>query len=346
MLTRLQIRDFRCFSRLEVEFGGAATVFVGANAQGKTSLLEAICVLLRLQSPRVSAMHHVIRHGARGFVVDGHFGSRHLQFYYAKERKKLALDEVEQKTAREYLGVGRVVCFSNDDIEIVRGPAEGRRRFLDFVAQQVEPGYRTTLRAYERAVRARNRLLKQPQPVRREIAAFDVPLVENGTRLLEMRGRVIAALQPAAAAAHLGISQHAEECVVRYAPGVTGGLPEALAAAADDDFRRGMTTVGPHRDDLAITLNEVDSLYASEGQQRSIVLALRLAQERLLRQASGEPPVLLVDDIFGELDHARRNALLTALPADSQQFFTTTHLDWIQRADLAVFRVAKGAVEK
>lgn len=344
MLTRLKIRDFRCFPALELALGSPATVFTGANAQGKTSLLEAICVLLRLQSPRVNLLHHLIRHGTRGFVVDGQFEGRHLQFYYAKERKKLALDAVEQKQAREYLGVARVVYFSNDDIDMVRGAAAMRRRFLDFLGPQVESGYRAALRSYERALRSRNRLLKQPSPLQREIVAFTEPLVESGTRLRQMRAKILTDLEPAAAEAQGVISGQAEALRLRYVPGAEGDLAAALERAEPDDRRRGLTTVGPHRDEIALSLNEVPSLYSSEGQQRSMALALRVAQERLLRAASGQPPVLLVDDIFGELDHERRNALLATLPSDCQQFYTTTHLDWMNRSDLAVFQVADGRV--
>src|SRR5438874_1550929 len=157
-------------------------IFVGPNAQGKTSLLEAVCVLLRLQSPRVTKLAAAIQHERRGFVLDGHFEQLHMQFYFSRERKKLALDSVEQKTAQQYLECARVVYFSNSDIEVVRGAAERRRKFLDFVAAQLDTGYRTHLRAYERAFRARNFLLKREKPWR-EIAAFDKPLVEAGDYL-------------------------------------------------------------------------------------------------------------------------------------------------------------------
>ena len=160
VLSSLKVRHFRCFEAFEAEFAPGANFIVGPNARGKTSVLEAACILLRLQSPRVTRLAHVIQHERRGLVVDGYFGARHLQFYLSRERKKLALDGVEQKTAREYLEIARLVYFGNRDIEIVRGSGEGRRRFLDFVAAQLDGGYRKTLRDYERALRSRNLLLK------------------------------------------------------------------------------------------------------------------------------------------------------------------------------------------
>ena len=347
MLTSLKVRHFRCFEAFEAEFAPGANFIVGPNARGKTSVLEAACILLRLQSPRVTRLAHVIQHERRGLVVDGYFaphaaavgeagsfpysaaaGARHMQFYLSRERKKLALDGVEQKSAREYLEIARLVYFGNRDIEIVRGSGEGRRRFLDFVAAQLDGGYRKTLRDYERALRSRNLLLKSAAPRWREIAAFDEPLVAAGVRVAEGRGRLIRELQEPVNAAHAAISGAREKLRLDYLPGGGGDFATALVAAQKEDARLRQTTVGPHRDDVAFFLNELSSDIASEGQQRTLVLALKLGAARLIGRHFGTPPLLLLDDIFGELDLARRAALLAALPAGAQQIITTTHLDW------------------
>ena len=177
-------------------------VFVGANAQGKTSLLEAVCVLARLQSPRTARLGEALQHGRRGFVVDGHIDGRHMQFYYAPERKKLALDSVVQTGTADYLEVARVVWFGNADIDLVRGGAELRRRFLDFLGASWTPPIAQTLRAYERALRSRNHLLKAPRVDWREIAAFDEPLIEHGTALSAARASAVARPGAACGAAH------------------------------------------------------------------------------------------------------------------------------------------------
>jgi DNA replication and repair protein RecF len=335
MLTTLKLRHFRCFQAFATEFAPGLNFIVGPNAHGKTSLLEAACILLRLQSPRATRLAQVIQHAQRGFVVDGHYAGRHLQFYFSRERKKLALDEVVQKTAHEYLQTGRLVWFANSDIDLARGTAEVRRRFLDFIAAQREPGYRTALREYDRALRSRNLLLKSPAPRWREIAAFDPPLVDAGTRVTDARRRLVESLRIPANAAHAAISGTRETLRLDYEDSGGGDFAATLKAARVEDGRLRQTTTGPHRDDLRFFLNEQSADFASEGQQRTLVLALKLASARLLAEHFATPPLLLLDDVFGELDVARRNALLAALPTDAQKIITTTHLDWMPDVDAA-----------
>lgn len=330
MLTDLKLRHFRCFDELECAFVPGANVFFGPNAQGKTSLLEAACILLRLQSQRVTTLARAIQHEKRGFVLDGHYANRHLQFYFSRERKKLALDSVEQKTATEYLQVAHAVFFSNHDMEIIRGAAEKRRRFLDFLAVQIDSAYRKHLRSYERALRSRNALLKAPHPKWREISAFDQPLVDAGNYIADARKKLIAALETAGDDALHRISSASEKLGMKYLRGFDRDFAAALEEGRAEDLRLRQTNSGPHRDDVAFTINAHSSEIASEGQQRSIVLAMRLAQARLIEEKTGAAPLFLMDDIFGELDVERRNALLTQLPPHAQKLITTTHIDWMQ----------------
>jgi DNA replication and repair protein RecF len=328
VLRSIKVRHFRCFHAFETEFCPELNLIVGPNAQGKTSLLEAVCVLLRLASPRISRLAHLIQHGRRGFVDDGFFHDRHLQFYFSRERKKLALDAVEQKSAAEYLQIGRLVYFSNSDIDIVRGAGEVRRRFLDFIAAQRDARYRGTLRNYERALRSRNLLLKSPQPRWREIAAFDEQLLTHGLQLTTARARLLVDLQPPAEAAHHAISGARETLRVEYQPGAGADFAALLAHSRSEDARLRQTSVGPHRDEVRFILNDQPGDFSSEGQQRTLVLALKLGAAHLLAEHFATPPLLLLDDIFGELDPARRHALFAALPAESQKLITTTTLDW------------------
>lgn len=335
MLTTIKVRHFRCFEQFEWEFGEGLNFIIGPNARGKTSLLESACILLRLQSPRVASLARVVQHARRGFVVDGFFDQRHLQFYYSPQKKKLALDGVEQTNGKDWLQLGRVVWFGNEDIELVRGSADKRRKFLDFIAAQRDAGYRTALRAFEHALRSRNHLLKQPSQRWREIAAFDGPLIQHGDYVRTVRHNLLAELLADADAAHFAISGQRESLRLEYVPGDQGNFTAALPAAKIEDARLRQTTVGPHRDDIRFSLNQLPADDASEGQQRTLVLALKLGATRLLERHFGTPPLLLLDDIFGELDPGRRNALLASLPSAAQKIITTTHLDWMPEASEA-----------
>ena len=214
-----------------------------------------------------------------------------------------------------YLEIARVVYFANSDIELVRGSGEARRRFLDFFATQCDATYRQALRDYERALRSRNLLLKGPSPRWREIAAFDEPLLDAGQRVSAARAKLVAELQMEAKDAHRAISSRAREALqLAYVPGAGRDFAATLADARNEDARLRQTSVGPHRDDLLFTLNGQSSTFASEGQQRTLVLALKLGVARLLERRFGVAPVLLLDDIFGELDLSRRAALARRAP--------------------------------
>jgi DNA replication and repair protein RecF len=341
MLSELKLRHMRCFEGLTCELGEGTTVFLGDNAQGKTSILEAVCILLRLQSPRTSSLGEVIRFEERSFAVEGMLGSgNRLQIGYSKARRKLVVDGETQKRAGDYLRhSGLVVWMANDDLELVRGGGERRRRFLDFLGAQLFPAYRPALKIYEKALRSRNYLLKDPAVDDRRIAAYTDLLVEHGETLQRLRHEMVDALGPLAAKNQRGISDRDEELGLEYQPGLgngaleldeEAGLAEMFERAREEDRRRRQTTVGPHRDDVALMVQgRPASSFASEGQQRTVALALKLGQAELLRERREEEPILLVDDIFGELDPQRRNALMAAFPMEAQKLVTTTHLDWL-----------------
>jgi DNA replication and repair protein RecF len=330
MLRNLSIRDFRCFTRFDLEFDPEITCIVGGNALGKTSLLEAVVVLTRLQSPRTNSLAPVIRTGAKGLVVDGMVGDRHMQFYYSPRRRKLALDSVEQKDAHEYLQVARLVFFANTDIDLVRGTGEERRRFLDFLGSQFFRDYRSILRSYEKALRSRNAYLKMTPARPREVAAYTKPLIDFGQQLTELRGSLVQRLEPEAVAAFNLIGERDEQFELAYHSGSSVDFGSALAASVDEEARLRTTLVGPHRDDLLLQLRgQPAAVYASEGQQRTMAVALKVGHARLLESEIGQSPLLLLDDVFGELDIVRRNRLFANLPAGGQRIITTTSLAWL-----------------
>jgi DNA replication and repair protein RecF len=331
MVSKLLLRDFRCFSNLEIEFHPESTCIIGRNASGKTSLLEAVSVLTRLQSPRTGSLTQVVRLGAKGLVTDGFVSQCHLQFYYSATRRKLALDAVEQKSSNAYLDVAKVVYFANSDIDLVRGTGDTRRRFLDFVGNQLFKNYREILRSYEKALQSRNRYLKMMPARPREVSAYSKPLLQFGNQLTALRAFLLERLDPHVIEAFAAISDRNETLRLCYQPGATTDFENALRESEEEELRLRMTVVGPHRDDFQLYLNSKPAdLFASEGQHRTIAIALKLAQARTLELEFKEAPLLLLDDVFGELDPARRNRLFMALPSRGQRLVTTTHLDWLE----------------
>ena len=346
MVSKLFVRDFRCFSKLEIEFDPESTCIIGRNASGKTSLLEAVAVLTRLQSPRTTSLAQLIRLGAKGLVTDGYVSEYHLQFYYSASRRKLALDAVEQKSPHTYLEIGKVVYFANSDITLIRGSGEARRRFLDFVGNQLFKNYREILRSYEKALQSRNRYLKMMPARPREVNAYAKPLLQFGHQLTALRAFLLERLEPRVIESFAEISDLHETLRLSYQPGATADFEKALRESEEEELRLRMTVVGPHRDDFQLYLNTKPAdVFASEGQQRTIAIALKLAQAKILELEFKKAPLLLLDDVFGELDPVRRNRLFLALPSRGQRLVTTTHLDWLQSLPAGkVYRIGENTL--
>ncbi len=270
----------------------------------------------------------------------------HLQFYYSASRRKLALDAVEQKSPDSYLDVAKVVYFANSDIGLIRGTGDTRRRFLDFVGSQLFKNYREILRSYEKALHSRNRYLKMIPARPREVKAYSKPLLLFGHQLTALRGFLVERLEPYVIESFGAISDLNETLRLCYQPGATADFEKALRESEEEELRLRMTVVGPQRDDFQLYLNSKPAdVFASEGQQRTIAIALKLAQAKILELEFKKPPLLLLDDVFGELDPERRNRLFSALPSHSQRLVTTTHLDWLKSLPAGkVYRISENSL--
>jgi DNA replication and repair protein RecF len=342
-----------------------ATILLGENGQGKTNLLEAIYLLTTLKPLRAARLAELVRFGTERAEVaadfDGPGGVRRAAVLVQAGGRTAFLDGKPQDRLDTYFEGLAAVCFAPDDLLLVKAGPEGRRRFLDRAAFNRWPAVLGEAREYLRALRERNAALRTGATPEVE-ASFRGPLVRAGARLLVRRRALVAELAPRLAAAFAEISgPGAPAALLAYRPAAGFGtegseaeLAGRLEAALEDrlhrDRDRGYTSVGPHMDDLTLSLDGRGArLYGSQGQQRALVLALKIAEIENLRAALGRPPLLLLDDVSSELDPAKNRFLLgylSALPA--QVFLTSTDRRLLEPAagpGSTFFRVERGAVE-
>jgi len=351
-VARLKLRDFRNYGRLDAELAPGFHVLLGYNAQGKTNILEALYLLATLRSFRGVGGAQMVRHGAKGYFVGATIvasGNHEVRAYWSLRERKLTLDDRPIRRLSDYLGVLRSVVFCTEDLQLVKGPGRGRRRFLDLILSQTEPGYLATLLRYTHAVRSRNAVLRQALPDEDVLAGFTAEMVAHGERLMASRTALLPILAPLVAEAHVQVSRGRDEIGVTYHPAVRGDLAVELAKARPRERAMRMTVTGPHRDDLVLRLNgQPAASHASEGQKRTLAIALKMAQARHLGSVHGVQPVLLIDDVMGELDASRRSGLLPLLHGvqrgGGQVFMTCTEENWPSEigAELHRWRIDAG----
>jgi len=352
MLTDLFVRDFRCFAEAKVELHPETTLLVGRNAQGKTSLIEAACVLMRLQSPRTTNRAELVRFGASTCLIEAAWHGKRLRHAQSPMTRRLALDGVTCGKSADYLAAsGVVVWMDHRDMNLLRGGAEHRRRFLDFAASQMFPDYLHALRGYERALRGRNYVLKRDAMISWKQADAFARVMDGFAQVIwQRRAELCESLLRQACKAHTHLSEGAEEIRIEFtSTRDSGSLFEALLTMRVEEARSRSSAFGPHRDDIEMFLNDRDATtFASEGQQRSFAMSMKLAQAHVLEKSRGEAPLMLIDDVFGELDAHRRRAFLTCLPPGTQKVITTTNLEWANSDQLesAVYHVEQGSLER
>ena len=354
-LSHLRLRDFRNYARLDADFAPGFHLLLGDNAQGKTNILEAIYLMATLRSFRGVGGAQMIRHGAKGYFVGGNVvgqGDHEIKMFWALRERKLSLDGQPVKKLTDYFGALRTVVFCTEDLQLVKGAARARRRFLDLLLAQTNPVYLSLLQRYMRTVRARNALLKQRAADEAALDSFSQELVKLGNQIIQLRRELIPKFSPLARLAYRRISNDAEELRIEYAPSVKNDFAVELAQsrAREKNFRA--TLVGPHRDDLLLLQNEKSAAqFGSEGQKRTLAIALKMAQAEFLTGIHGSPPVLLIDDVMGELDAKRRSGLLPLLErshqARGQVFMTCTEENWPQELarELKRWRVLAGTLK-
>jgi DNA replication and repair protein RecF len=365
LLRSIDVEDFRNIARARLEPSARATILVGENGQGKTNLLEAIyfaCTLKPLRPARLAAL---VRFGAERARVaadaEGPGGVRRISVEIAPGTRTASLDGKPQDRLDDYFEGLAAVCFSPDDLLLAKGGPEGRRRFLDRAAFNRWPAVLAEAREYLRALRSRNAALRSAGA---EVeASFRGPLLRAGARLLRRRRDLLTEIAPRFEKAFREISgpgAPAASLAYRPAGGVKLAGPEdevaaslgaAVASRAGRDVERGYTSVGPHMDDVALQLGARDARqFASQGQQRALVLALKVAEIENLRAILGRPPLLLLDDVSSELDPQKNRFLLEYLRTlPGQAFLTTTDGRLLQAAagpETAFYQVEHGSLSR
>ena len=363
LLLDVSTRSFRNLSEARIELGRRTTVLFGPNGQGKTNFLEACHLLCTLRPLRAQKLAELVRIGSeQSALVRGRFelsgGMREVEVEVGREGRSARVDGKTVRDPDELFGGLATVAFTPDDLAVVKGGPEGRRKLLDRAAQNRHPSHLADSREYLRALRARNELLRQDAPPDL-LASFDEPLARLGANVRRRREEVLEEIRPHAQQAFAEVARGEDPLELVYlaagrdSDGLAGAgealadrLLDALRRRLPRDRERGYTSVGPHADDLGLSLGErAARLYASQGQSRAIVLAFKIGEIENLKSVQGRAPLLLLDDVSSELDPARNAFLMAYLAAlDGQVVLTTTDPKPVAKSAVreAVFQRVEG----
>lgn len=364
-IEQLELKNYRNYTDLTVSFEHKINVIIGENAQGKTNLMEAIYVLAFTRSYRTPRERECILWGEEFARIRGRIQKRDrtfpLEMVLSKRGKKAKINHLEQQRLSDYVGAMNVVMFAPEDLTLVKGSPQIRRRFIDMELGQMQPSYIYHLSQYQKVLKQRNHLLKKMQrkqasdPVVLDILTDQ--LVDHAATVLERRFQFIDQLSASAKPIHLAISRDLEELRMAYEATIEVSeeaskekiediYKEAFAKIRQKEIERGTTLIGPHRDDLLFYINDRNvQVYGSQGQQRTTALSVKLAEIELIKQEIGEYPILLLDDVLSELDDYRQSLLLSTIQGKVQTFVTTTSVDGIHHETLkeaAIFKVEQG----
>ena len=354
-LVRFECEGFRGLTDVCFEPSPGLNVIRGNNAQGKTSLLEAILFTATSKSHRTTLESDLVRYGEDRFSLTAQARRRDRQVaidaQWWQGVKRFKVNGIAQTRISDILGKISVVLFSPEDLVLVKGAAAQRRRFLDMELSQIQPPYLNALQQYRQILRQRNEVLRHPSPDLHLIEVWDAQLAAYGDVLIRERDRFVSQLAGFAADAYQRLAP-GEPLELAYQPNVAPdeSLAAALAKTQQSDLRRGLTTRGPHRDDLEIRVaGQPARNFASQGQQKTAALALKLAELTLVRERTGEYPVLMLDEVLSELDADRSRLLFHAIDPEVQCLLTSANLkpeDTLSGLKFTHYSIERGRLEK
>lgn len=368
-IEHLQLKNYRNYSELKLSFENKVNVIIGENAQGKTNVMESIYVLAMAKSHRTSNDKDLIRWDTEYAKIEGRVRKKHgpipMEMVISKKGKKARFNHIEQQKLSQYVGNLNVIMFAPEDLHLVKGSPQVRRRFIDMEIGQVSPVYLHDISQYQKILQQRNHYLKMLQMKKQQdltmLEVLTEQFIETAVKIISKRFEFLHLLEKWATPLHKGISRNLETLKIHYRPSVDVSEEQVLSKMIEvfeekfskvklKEIERGVTLFGPHRDDLIFHVNDRDvQTFGSQGQQRTTALSLKLAEIELIHSEIGEYPILLLDDVLSELDDYRQSHLLNTIQGKVQTFVTTTSVDGIDHQtleDASAFKVSAGMVEK
>lgn len=362
-LSSISLTHFRNYGHLEADFSPTLNVFVGKNAQGKTNFLEAIYFLALTRSHRTRSDKDLIQFDKDFLTVNGllnrYSGQIPLDINLTSKGRTTKVNHLKQDKLSDYIGNMTVVLFAPEDLQLVKGSPSLRRKFIDIDLGQIKSLYLTDLSTYNHVLKQRNNYLKSVDKVDTIfLDVLDEQLADYGSRVVKQRLQFIEDLAFEANRHHNNISNQAETIKITYKSTISGvtdtDIKEAFLESLRENRRKDIfkrnTSVGPHRDDLEFFINGINASFGSQGQQRSLILSLKLAEIELIKKTTGDYPILLLDDVMSELDNRRQTKLLESISEHVQTFITTTSLEHLAvehlPKTLKTFRIESGHIQK
>ena len=361
-IKKLELKNFRNYKDLSVDFDDKVNIVVGKNAQGKTNLIEAVCLSSIGRSFRTSHDADMIMFGEDRASVKVEASKEYIDTKVEisinrQSKKQIKKDGSRIGKTSQLLNNIIIVVFSPEDLRIVKDEPEKRRRFIDSQLAQIKPAYYSCLENYKKTLLQRNAYLKEEKPDPSILDIWDMQLVKYGAELMQLRKEFIDKIDRFSGEIHKKITDGKERLIIKYDPNIDyisgkkeqeAMIEDVLFSSRENDIRQRTTTRGPHKDDMQFYVNEINARkFASQGQQRTCALSLKLAELDLIKEETGEDGILLLDDVMSELDAERREYLVRAL-SNNQIFITTTDLDasiFNAYSDAKVIEIEGGALK-
>ncbi|MGT2800272.1 DNA replication/repair protein RecF [Streptococcus marmotae] len=360
-LESLRLQHFRNYQELDIRFHNGLNVFLGQNAQGKTNILESIYFLALTRSHRTRTDKDLVQFQQTQLTLNGllhrQTGKLPLDIELTEKGRITKINHLKQSKLSDYIGHMNVVLFAPEDLQLIKGAPALRRKFIDVELGQIKPIYLSDLSQYNHILKQRNTYLKSANSIDETfLSVLDQQLAEYGSKVILQRMEFLKKLEFFGNKKVIDISNKGEELTIHYqssikfteSDNIFDSFLTELAHCRKRDLFKKNTGVGPHRDDISFFLNGVNAHYGSQGQHRSLVLSLKLAEIELMKEMTREYPILLLDDVMSELDNNRQVKLLETISQNIQTFITTTSLDHLSKLPdkVKIFTVHQGIIEE